>query len=71
MLLGSINHVSITVSDLPKAMEFLGPLLEFLRYTVGPIFQSQAGVNLTVNINMANGTAVNVWQAKPDGRETL
>jgi glyoxylase I family protein len=66
MLLGSINHVSITVSDLPKAMEFLGPLLEFLRYTVGPIFQSQAGVNLTVNINMANGTAVNVWQAKPD-----
>jgi hypothetical protein len=35
MLHGSINHVSITVSDLPHAMRFLGPLLEFLGYTVG------------------------------------
>jgi len=25
---GSIHHVSLTVSDLPRAMEFLGPLLE-------------------------------------------
>ena len=27
---GSINHVSITVSELPRAMEFFGPLLAFL-----------------------------------------
>ena len=37
-LLGSINHVSITVSDLPEAMKFFGPLLKFLGYTVGENF---------------------------------
>jgi len=66
MLLGSINHVSVTVSDLPEAMKFFRPLLEFLGYTVGKISQSRSGADLTVNINMANGTAINVWQAKPD-----
>jgi hypothetical protein len=30
MLHGSINHVSITVSDLRGAMEFFGPVLRFL-----------------------------------------
>jgi predicted enzyme related to lactoylglutathione lyase len=29
---GSINHVSLTVSDLPEAMKFFGPLLKFLGY---------------------------------------
>lgn len=33
MLHGSINHIAITVADLPKAMEFFGPLLGFLGYT--------------------------------------
>jgi glyoxylase I family protein len=66
MLHGSINHVSITVCDLPKAMAFLGPLLEFLGYTVGPIFHDdRSHHDLTVNINMTNGTAFNVWQAEP------
>jgi catechol 2,3-dioxygenase-like lactoylglutathione lyase family enzyme len=66
MLHGSINHVSITVSDLPKAMEFFGPLLEFLGYTVGKIFHDhRSDHDLTVNINYANGTAVNIWQAEP------
>src|SRR5260370_1443755 len=32
---GSINHVSITVSDLPQPMRFFGPLLKFLGCTVG------------------------------------
>ncbi len=32
MLRGSINHVSISVSDLPRAMPFLRPILEFLGY---------------------------------------
>jgi len=65
MLHGSINHVSITVSDLPRAMEFLGPLLEFLGYTVGGIFlDDRSGHDLTVNINGTNGAAVNVWQAE-------
>jgi catechol 2,3-dioxygenase-like lactoylglutathione lyase family enzyme len=66
MLHGSINHVSITVSDLPEAMRFLGPLLEFLGYEVGKILRSTSGHDLTVNLNEANGTAVNVWQAEPE-----
>jgi catechol 2,3-dioxygenase-like lactoylglutathione lyase family enzyme len=67
MLLGSINHVSITVSDLPVAMRFLGPLLQYLGYALGKIeHHPPAGTELTVNINGANGTAVNVWQARPE-----
>lgn len=66
MLQGSINHVSITVSDLRSAMAFFGPLLEFLGYTVGEITYDRRSLHeLTVNINEANGTAVNVWQAEP------
>ncbi len=66
MLHGSINHVSITVSDLPEAMRFFGPLLEFLGYTLGQILRDErSGHDLTVNINSANGTALNVWQAEP------
>jgi hypothetical protein len=66
MLHGSINHVSITVSDLRSAMEFFRPLLEFVGYTVGTIFRDErSGHDLTVNLNTANGTAVNVWHAEP------
>ena len=66
MLLGSINHISIAVSDLPRAMEFFRPLLEFLGYEVGKIgYYSPAATSLTVNINETNGTAFNVWQAEP------
>ena len=62
---GSINHVSITVSDLPEAMKFFGPFLKFLGYTVSGIFDdTRTGGRLTVNINDSNGTAFNVWQAK-------
>lgn len=42
MLLGSINHVSITVSDLSKAMEFFEPFLEFLGYHIGEVIRSDA-----------------------------
>ncbi len=67
MLHGSINHVSITVSDLPAAMEFFGPFLEFLGYTVGSIdHYGPADTELTVNVNAANATAVNIWRARPD-----
>jgi catechol 2,3-dioxygenase-like lactoylglutathione lyase family enzyme len=67
MLHGSINHVSITVSDLRAAMKLFGPLLQFLGYTCGEIQRAHAtaGTELTVNINPANGTAINIWQAKP------
>jgi glyoxylase I family protein len=62
---GAINHVSITVSDLPRAMEFFAPLLEFLGYQVGAIeHDPRSNHDLTVNIHPLNGTAVNVWQAE-------
>jgi hypothetical protein len=64
-LTGSINHISIAVSDLPGAMKFFTPFLTALDYSVGPIFRSQSGSELTVNI-CSNGTALNVWQAKPE-----
>jgi hypothetical protein len=46
-------------------MKFFGPLLEFLGYAAGEIFRSRSGQELTVNLNAANGTAINIWQAKP------
>src|SRR4029453_4004850 len=66
VLHGSINHVSITVRDLPKAMEFFAPLLTLLGYTVGSIgHDPRSKHDLTVNINEANGTAFNIWEAEP------
>jgi catechol 2,3-dioxygenase-like lactoylglutathione lyase family enzyme len=66
MLLGSINHVSITVKDLDAAMRFFRPLLEFLGYGVGEPFRHSSGeTRLTVNLNEKNGVAFNVWEAKP------
>lgn len=67
MLHGSINHVSVTVSDLDGAMAFFGPLLETLGYTRGAVLRNEAaGTRLTVNINATNGIAFNVWEAKAD-----
>jgi catechol 2,3-dioxygenase-like lactoylglutathione lyase family enzyme len=67
MLLGSINHVSIAVTDLPAAMMFFRPLLEFLGYTVGAIeYYPPAETSLVVNLNERNGVAFNVWHAKRD-----
>ena len=67
---GSINHVSITVSDLPEAMKFFGPLLKFFGYTVGEIMlDTRTGGRLTFNINESNGIALNVWEAKGALRE--
>ena len=63
---GSLNHVSITVRDLRRAMAFFGPVLESLGYTVGKIeHDSRSGHDLAVNINLTNGIAFNIWQAEP------
>ena len=65
MLHGSINHISITVSNLQAAMRFLSPLLRFLGYAVGDIMRDErSGHDLTVNVNASNGTAFNVWEAE-------
>ena len=66
MLLGSINHVSITVKDLETAMGFFRPLLEFMGFTAGEIQDHQTGATrLTVNLNEKNGVAFNIWEARP------
>lgn len=70
MLLGSINHVSVTVSDLPGAMKFFAPLLRFLGYEVGEVSHyAPAETELVVNLNPRNELAFNIWQAKPRLRE--
>ena len=60
MLRGSINHLSLTVSDLPRAMKFFGPFLEYLGYTV----DKSASTMVRVNISPITASALNVWQAK-------
>src|SRR5262245_29526270 len=62
---GTLNHVSITVSDLDGAMQFFGPFLEFFGYTVGTP-SPYAGTRLTVNVNQRNGIAINIWEAKEE-----
>jgi len=65
MLLGSLNHVSITVSDLDEAMGFFRPVLRLLGFSVAePIRDPSSGSRLTVNLN-PNGLALNVWEASP------
>lgn len=64
-LLGSMNHVSITVSDLPRAMGFFKPFLEFLGYNIWDAIQDPNGQRLRVNVNAGNGAVFNIWEAKP------
>ncbi len=65
-LIGSMNHVSITVRDLPDAMEFYRPFLEFLGYRIGEVIQDRNGQHLRVNVNPGNGAVINLWEAKPE-----
>jgi glyoxylase I family protein len=67
MLTGSINHVSITVSDLTEAMKFFKPFLEFFGYGIGEVIQDRNGQRLTVNVLPGlRGVAINIWEAKPE-----
>jgi len=67
MLRGSINHVSITVSNLDEAMKFFKPFLGFLDYEIGDVIRDPNGQRLTVNILPGvRGVAVNIWEAKPE-----
>jgi catechol 2,3-dioxygenase-like lactoylglutathione lyase family enzyme len=61
--LGSINHVSVTVSDLDAAMRFFGPMLDLLGY-VDHEWGRDSGTRLTINLNPEAGIAFNVWEAK-------
>ena len=62
MLQGSINHVAIAVSDVPEAMKFFRPLLEFLGYIVPPGNEGQ----VIVSVSPRTGGAFNIWPATED-----
>ena len=47
--LGTINHVSITVSELDSAMSFFEPWLDFLGYTVHER-GANSGTRLSINL---------------------
>jgi glyoxylase I family protein len=60
---GSLNHVSITVSDLDQAMCFFRPFLAFFGFAVSEP-APYAETRLTVNINPTTTMAFNIWEAK-------
>jgi catechol 2,3-dioxygenase-like lactoylglutathione lyase family enzyme len=65
-LLGSMNHVSITVSHLTNAMKFFEPFLEFLDYNIVEVIDNPNGHRLRVTVNAGNGAVFNIWEAKPE-----
>ncbi len=62
-ILGTINHVAITVSELDQAMTFFGPWLDFLGYTHHERGE-YAGTRLAINLNPELQIAFNIWEAK-------
>ncbi|MGD2132977.1 MAG: VOC family protein [Maricaulaceae bacterium] len=63
--LGTLNHVSITVSDLDAAMAFFEPWLDFLGYTYHERGEN-SGTRVSINLNPATNIAFNIWEAKGD-----
>jgi catechol 2,3-dioxygenase-like lactoylglutathione lyase family enzyme len=62
-MLGTINHVSITVGDLDQAMTFFEPWLDFLGYAHHERGE-YAGTRLAINLNPKLQIAFNIWEAK-------
>ena len=62
-LLGTLNHVSITVSDLDDANRFFEPLLDLLGY-VEHERGYNSGTRLTIDLNPNANIAFNIWEAK-------
>lgn len=61
--LGTINHASITVSDLDQAMAFFDPFLDFLGYTHRER-GNHAGTKVALNLSPSTNIAFNIWEAK-------
>jgi catechol 2,3-dioxygenase-like lactoylglutathione lyase family enzyme len=61
--LGTINHVSVTVSNLDTAMEFFEPWLDFLGYTYHER-GTNSGTRVAINLNPSTTIAFNIWEAK-------
>jgi glyoxylase I family protein len=64
-MLGALNHVSITVSDLDRSMAFFEPFLSSLGYDVWDVITDPNGQRLHVSVNAGNGAVLNIWEAKP------
>ena len=62
-LLGTINHASITVSNLDDATKFFEPWLDFLGFTEHERGRD-SGTRLTINLNPSTAMAFNIWEAK-------
>ena len=65
MLAGSINHISITVTDIEIAVRMLRPFLEALHFVVPDNLQTQP----VVCISRRTGMGFNFWRTKPEYRE--
>jgi glyoxylase I family protein len=64
---GAINHMAMTVSDLAKSEEeFYAPVLGFLGYAK---VEDQPG-KMTLWFNGKAGVAINLWQAKPEHKDS-
>jgi catechol 2,3-dioxygenase-like lactoylglutathione lyase family enzyme len=61
--LGTINHVSITVSHLDTAMAFYEPWLDFMGFTEHERGES-SGTRVSINLNPRANVAFNIWEAK-------
>ena len=61
MALGAINHLGLTVTNLQKSKEFYAPIFQFLGY-------QNTGDLPSVSLweSVSTGSAVNLWQAKPE-----
>ena len=64
-LLGTINHASITVSNLDEAMKFFEPVLNLMGFT-DQERGKYGGTRLAINLNPATAIAFNIWEAKGD-----
>ena len=61
MVLGAINHVALTVSNLDKSLKFYQPILTFLGYK-----NTENYPGVAIWESETTGSAVNLWQAKPE-----
>lgn len=60
-MLGAINHVAVTVSDLGKSKEFYTPILSFLGYKNTEDFP-----DVSILESSSTGIAINLWQASSE-----
>ncbi len=62
MALGTMNHLALTLGDLPAAeAAFYAPVLEFLGYR-----KVEDSDGMTLWYSTASGCSVNLWQARPE-----